>query len=552
MCAEERTKCLRDPVYGYVRIPENYTERVIDTAPFQRLRRVIQTSYSPLYPSAVHNRFVHSIGVYYLGNLVSDQLTKEIQKQDIKTDLALAEYGNVFKLACLLHDVGHAPFSHTGEEFFLEENNPSNLHQILLTLLGNPDRFAKEIPKDSSLAAAPHEIMSAIVGIKEYGELLGELEPLEGKEFFARCITGYQYDGGDVESDIKNCFISMLNSKIIDVDKLDYLLRDAYATGFDTVSIDYVRLLRSLTIAKVKDHYQIAYYKTAISVIENVVYAHDSERKWIQNHPICLYESYLLKHIMALLCHNLNGDGEKFFSRETLSEKGQQFQVNNEIICVSLLCDDDIIFLMKNRNFNGLSALCKEFFERRTRRHPVWKSEAEYKAYMDIATGGKLLENFEKAMEETAIYLNKNTDSWVIDDELIEKLEREIEDIEDRKLDDESKKSQRENKDIILKVMHSLQSYAREKHMECSFVLVKVSQFSSGFGKPDFFNTNIVFRTSTGDKVDTVGKIVSSIQAREREQKRDTFFYLFYTREQNVEQINNEELCTKLFKNVVF
>ena len=69
----------------------------------------------------------------------------------------------------------------------------------------------------------------------------------------------------------------MLNSKVIDVDKLDYLIRDAYITGFDTVSIDFERLLSSLTISKDKGKYKIAYYKNAISVIENVVYAHDKE-----------------------------------------------------------------------------------------------------------------------------------------------------------------------------------------------------------------------------------------------------------------------------------
>ena len=64
------TKQFKDPIYGYVEIPRNYVSEIIDTAEFQRLRRIIQTSYSPLYPSAIHNRFVHSIGVYHLGHIV--------------------------------------------------------------------------------------------------------------------------------------------------------------------------------------------------------------------------------------------------------------------------------------------------------------------------------------------------------------------------------------------------------------------------------------------------------------------------------------------------
>lgn len=89
--------------------------------------------------------------------------------------------------------------------------------------------------------------------------------------------------------------ISLLNSSVIDVDKLDYLIRDAYITGFETVSIDYERLLRSIRIRKLDDKYEIVYLKGAISVIENVVYAHDAERKWIQNHPVVQYEAYLLQ-----------------------------------------------------------------------------------------------------------------------------------------------------------------------------------------------------------------------------------------------------------------
>ena len=94
-------------------------------------------------------------------------------------------------------------------------------------------------------------------------------------------------------------------------------------------------------------------------------------------------------------------DGDKtLFSLESLSKRGQRFG-NGLSVC--LLCDDDIIYLMKNPFYSQLS---EEFFERRIRRHPVWKSEAEYKAFvLDMASGGSLLEKFEQAMSVTAKYL---------------------------------------------------------------------------------------------------------------------------------------------------
>ena len=74
-------KRLKDPVYGYISIPIKYMNKVIDTACFQRLRRIIQTSYSPLYSSAVHNRFVHSMGVFHLGEIAANQIIAEIQRK---------------------------------------------------------------------------------------------------------------------------------------------------------------------------------------------------------------------------------------------------------------------------------------------------------------------------------------------------------------------------------------------------------------------------------------------------------------------------------------
>ncbi len=547
-------KRLKDPLYGYITIPEEYVNNIIDTAPFQRLRRVTQTSYAPLYPSSVHNRFVHSLGVYHLGCLASERIKAEITKLEIKTRFCIEKYCKLFVLACLLHDAGHSPFSHVGEKFFIDDEpgrEYERLHKLLINEAGSRKSFVKDIPKDSSRSAAPHEIMSAIIGIKEYGVMLDKLDESEGREFFARCITGYTYSNRDTDSDIKNCFISLLNSKVIDVDKLDYLLRDAYITGFDTISIDYNRLIGSITIAAEKEHYRIAYYKSAVSVIENVVYAHDAERKWIQNHPVVLYEAYILRRVIDALSGHLDSDDKKLFSSEALSRKGQRF---NHGIKISLLCDDDIIFLMKNGDFRELGALSEEFFDRKTRRHPIWKSESEYKAYiLDLDSDISLVEDFEAIMTETAKYLSKATTDGVIDDALIAKFEselKEIESIDIPDIDEESKEIQIKNKKLILEVMKSLKAYSSDNGIECSFVILEARQFTSGFGKPDFANINIVFRTSAEDKLATVDKIVSSIQAKAKENDRDTFFYIFYKRKNGSEKLDSKDFCEKLYMKI--
>lgn len=113
-------KSLKDPIYGYIGIEESIMYSVVDTPTFQRLRNIVQTSYAPLYSAAVHNRFIHSLGVYHLGEIAYRAVERSIRgNAKIEEIKELDRYGELFRLACLLHDVGHAPFSHTGEEYYL-------------------------------------------------------------------------------------------------------------------------------------------------------------------------------------------------------------------------------------------------------------------------------------------------------------------------------------------------------------------------------------------------------------------------------------------------
>lgn len=532
-------KRLKDPIYGYINIPTDYMYHIVDTASFQRLRRIIQTSYSPLYSSAVHNRFVHSLGVYHLGELATLTLTSEIKKQNIFNELNIEKYNTLFLLACLLHDVGHAPFSHTGESFYLNDKKEyTELHEELMEVVSD-DNFTSDIPISKSNAASPHEIMSVIIALKEYNIFF---DNSEAKSFFARCITGYKYSATSLENQFKNCYISLLNSKIIDVDKLDYLIRDSFITGFNSVNIDYTRLLSSLTIIVVNGKTELAYQKNAISVIENVVFAHDAERKWIQNHPIVLYENYILQRIISDLNSKINRDGKRLFSSSSLNSEGLSFTNN---INIKLLCDDDIIFLMKNVHPSEFSS---EYFERNKRRHPIWKSESEYKAFFLQFTGeGELLSKVESAMESTAKYLAKSSDTWVINETLIDKLKYELNVLETADLDQTTKNVQFSQKNDILKVAECLKEYAQSTNTSCDFIILMASQFNSGFGKPDFSETNIVFSNKESCKISKFGKIVSSLEAKQ--QSRENFFYLFYKRNpEDINDIDKEYLCNQLIK----
>ena len=121
-------KIFMDTVHGYISIPKVFVEHIIDTEEFQRLHYVDQTGMRPVYPAAKHDRFIHSLGVYYLGLKASDALIKNFQNNgfwNIRSDqtryIFWAKCKVLFLLSCLLHDIGHAPFSHSLEGFFDDE-----------------------------------------------------------------------------------------------------------------------------------------------------------------------------------------------------------------------------------------------------------------------------------------------------------------------------------------------------------------------------------------------------------------------------------------------
>lgn len=124
---EGKTKKFRDPVHGYITVPKIYVTGIIDTPYMQRMKEISQTGIYPLYPSATHNRFAHSLGVYHFSMMIYKNLKERIlsnmreiegrlKKEEVdslKWDLIFWEV--LLSIAVLLHDVGHPAFSHSFE-----------------------------------------------------------------------------------------------------------------------------------------------------------------------------------------------------------------------------------------------------------------------------------------------------------------------------------------------------------------------------------------------------------------------------------------------------
>lgn len=527
-------KRFKDPIYGYIEIKEELVSQVVDTAVFQRLRDIIQTSYSPLYSSAVHNRFVHSIGVYHLGKIAAEAFRVAMKDKSQYISQDINQYIEIFELACLLHDVGHAPFSHTGERFYLHGGERKQMHEVIIDLTKDTE-LEKEID-DKAYKAAPHELMSAIVSLHAFSGII----PEKMRSFFIRCITGYKYAHNmDADRSCMNCLIELLNSKIIDVDKMDYLIRDSYVTGFDTVSIDYIRLLHSICVEENRENYKICFSKFAVSVIENVVYAHDAERKWIQNHPTVLYEAYIIENVMQQVI-------EKKLKSDNLSEKFLSIDgmIVDEVGKIRLIGDSDIIYLMKNLEDDSLAG---EYYNRRCRKHPLWKTEAEFQA---IFQGEETkLAYIEAEFIELKKYLNALGLPFIINDKALQAGQAEMRKIKRKmKSADEVEKEKwqatLENNEVHIKWLKVFEKFAQKNHdkLDFDFLIIYADQFNSGFRKQEFGNIEIVFPELQHP---CAFKSVSNVLTSEKS-KGEKFFFLYYTRKMDGEVLSIMDLVNDM------
>lgn len=255
----QNSKSIRDPIYGYIELEPDFA-RIVDTPEFQRLRNIRQTGYQALYPSALHNRFVHSLGVYHLGRRAIACFRENIDEMlpvSLRSEAVWAKIKRTFLAACLLHDVGHSPFSHSGEGYYTKTGfSFETAYQELLDIPSDIAEKACEPGSEESMkrqfyldltatqdgnTGKPHEAMSTLLGV----ELCRELKIDIDWDLFIRSIIGLKYmrdfskkpPTGDLKKDpevvVKNALIGLLNGDLIDVDKLDYVLRDSYVTGYN-------------------------------------------------------------------------------------------------------------------------------------------------------------------------------------------------------------------------------------------------------------------------------------------------------------------------------
>jgi HD superfamily phosphohydrolase len=223
-----KPKKIRDIVYGFITISEQ-EQAIIDHPVFQRLRRIKQLALTDMaYPGASHTRFEHSIGVMQMASDMFDSITHDdnqearaiLEREFYITKDKIPTYKTIVRLAALLHDIGHAPFSHSGEE--------------IMPILSDSEKPVKRYK---------HEDYSIAI-IKRYFKDIIERDFITVDQVTALL--------GDKTVRLKNSILVWkgLISSQLDADRADYLLRDSKHLGVSYGLYDRDMLVKSMTIAR--------------------------------------------------------------------------------------------------------------------------------------------------------------------------------------------------------------------------------------------------------------------------------------------------------------
>lgn len=373
MAEETKYKRILDSVHGYIRIPEVVCDEIIDTIQFQRLRRIEQMSIRTLFPCARHDRFTHSLGVYHLGCKIVEAISDTKEANEFPPDIKEKVFES-YKLACLLHDVGHSPFSHTFEGFFEQFDN---LNKLLKELI-NTDSFNDDFT-EYRMNAKPHEKMSAYIAIRVYGETLERLGA--DKELVTRMITGCTYQDKTNHS-FENAFIDLLHGDIIDADRLDYVKRDTWSAGYYSANVDVERLISGIVIHKDdKGIWQVCYSPKSINEIHAVLSVKTFQSDNAVNHHIVVLEQYILKEAMkSAAVHALKKTAQNSEDRKNaLQELCNVKTFIEEVPGNPLLYpeDGDFVSLIKKVKRESNDIYAEQWLSRKYQYIPLWKSKAE-------------------------------------------------------------------------------------------------------------------------------------------------------------------------------
>ncbi|MCI6558599.1 MAG: HD domain-containing protein [Prevotella sp.] len=317
----DNCKIINDPVFGFIKIPKGLLMDIVNHPLMQRLTRINQLGLaSVVYPSARHTRFQHSIGAYHL---MSGAILSLQQKGCFIFDSEAEAAG----AAILMHDIGHAPFSHVLEHTLISGISHEEISMMMMEVINR--------------------------------DLGGQLT-LAIKLF---------------KDDYPKHFLHQLISSQLDMDRLDYLRRDCFFTGVTEGNIGSDRIIKMLNVANdelVVEHkglFSIENYLTSRRLMYWQVYLHKTA---VASERILVSALLRAKHLCAMGQNVFASPALAYFLKNNVN--AQWFATHNECLGMySQLDDSDIWCALKvwaQHDDKILATLAQCMIERK-----VWKTE---------------------------------------------------------------------------------------------------------------------------------------------------------------------------------
>ncbi|CAN5336511.1 HD domain-containing protein [soil metagenome] len=224
-------KIINDPVYGFITIDDDLIFRIIAHPYYQRLRRIHQMAMAQLvYPGAVHTRLHHSLGAYHLMSCAMIELNR-------KGFEITAEEQQAGKIAILLHDLGHGPYSHALEHTLIPQASHEELSLLMMQRMNTQMDGRLQMAIDIFTDSYP-------------------------KEFLHQLVSGQ-----------------------LDVDRMDYITRDSFFSGVNEGTIGYDRILKMLTV-----------YQGQLMIEEKGIY---STEKFLVSRRLMYWQVYFHKTVLT-------------------------------------------------------------------------------------------------------------------------------------------------------------------------------------------------------------------------------------------------------------
>lgn len=270
---------VRDPIYGFIPFTA-LEQKVISDSAFQRLRRIGQLALTHyVYPGATHTRFSHSLGVMHMASLMFDSIvnsSKETLKEAFDfNDSSIDSMHQTVRLAALLHDIGHGPYSHASESVMPHNPETGKLFKhedyTVSIIKSRFDSVFKKSPQGISVGSITDLIDRRGLVLEDYG-----------------------------------LFFKSIVSSQLDADRADYLLRDSYHCGVKYGVYDHARLVKSLMVGFDQDeNARVGIKEESWQIAESVVLA----RYWIHSYVYFHKTRRILDHHLSeAIKHSYNGE----------------------------------------------------------------------------------------------------------------------------------------------------------------------------------------------------------------------------------------------------